>query len=105
CLYSCYVLFHVLLWLRSTTVIAKSSLREPFSITYMKRQRACLPWHPNQLLMDRVFEKYENYISISFRFSGLYTGRLNPETYKFFHTHEKHYGIQILYVFSDAVKV
>nr|GEW26282.1 CCR4-Not transcription complex subunit 1 isoform X2 [Tanacetum cinerariifolium] len=40
----------VILWLRSTAMVAKSSLREPFSITYVKRLRACLPYHPNQLL-------------------------------------------------------
>nr|GEU52830.1 putative reverse transcriptase domain-containing protein [Tanacetum cinerariifolium] len=51
---------YVILWWRLTTMIAKSSLREPFLITYVKRLRACLLWHPNQLLMDRALEKYGN---------------------------------------------
>lgn len=33
------------------------------------------------------------------------TGRLNPETYKFFDEVEKHYGIHIEYMFPDAVEV
>lgn len=40
-----------------------------------------------------------------FRVFSLDTGRLNPETYKFFDTVEKHYGIQIEYMFPDAVEV
>lgn len=36
---------------------------------------------------------------------SLDTGRLNPETYQFFDTVEKHYGIRIEYMFPDAVEV
>lgn len=40
-----------------------------------------------------------------FRVFSLDTGRLNPETYKFFDTVEKQYGIHIEYMFPDAVEV
>ncbi|KAL6988531.1 5'-adenylylsulfate reductase 3, chloroplastic [Sarracenia purpurea var. burkii] len=36
---------------------------------------------------------------------SLDTGRLNPETYQFFDTVGKHYGIHIEYMFPDAVEV
>jgi len=36
---------------------------------------------------------------------SLDTGRLNPETYRFFDTVEKHYGIRIEYWFPDAIDV
>ncbi|KAL6979654.1 adenylyl-sulfate reductase (glutathione) [Sarracenia purpurea var. burkii] len=40
-----------------------------------------------------------------FRVFSLDTGRLNPETYQFFDTVEKHYGIHIEYMFPNAVEV
>ncbi|KAL6973604.1 5'-adenylylsulfate reductase 3, chloroplastic, partial [Sarracenia purpurea var. burkii] len=40
-----------------------------------------------------------------FRVFSLDTGRLNPETYQFFDTVEKHYGIHIEYMFPDVVEV
>ncbi|XP_022847746.1 5'-adenylylsulfate reductase 3, chloroplastic-like [Olea europaea var. sylvestris] len=39
------------------------------------------------------------------RVFSLDTGRLNPETYKFFDDVEKHYGIRIESMFPDAVEV
>ncbi|KHN40882.1 5'-adenylylsulfate reductase 3, chloroplastic [Glycine soja] len=74
--------------------------------------------------MDRALEKFGNDIAIAFsgaedvalieyahltgrpyRVFSLDTGRLNPETYKFFDAVEKHYGIHIEYMFPDAVEV
>nr|XP_023902340.1 5'-adenylylsulfate reductase 3, chloroplastic-like isoform X1 [Quercus suber]POE48196.1 5'-adenylylsulfate reductase 3, chloroplastic [Quercus suber] len=75
-------------------------------------------------IMDKALEKFGNDIAIAFsgaedvalieyakltgrpfRVFSLDTGRLNPETYQFFDTIEKHYGIQIEYMFPDAVEV
>ncbi|PIA57802.1 hypothetical protein AQUCO_00500017v1 [Aquilegia coerulea] len=75
-------------------------------------------------IMDKALEKFGNEIAIAFsgaedvalieyakltgrpfRVFSLDTGRLNPETYKFFDTVEKHYGIRIEYTFPDAVEV
>ncbi|KAI4298706.1 hypothetical protein L6164_032232 [Bauhinia variegata] len=75
-------------------------------------------------IMDRALEKFGNDIAIAFsgaedvalieyahltgrpfRVFSLDTGRLNPETYKFFDSVEKHYGIHIEYMFPDAVEV
>ncbi|XP_071714069.1 5'-adenylylsulfate reductase 3, chloroplastic-like [Rutidosis leptorrhynchoides] len=75
-------------------------------------------------IMDKALEKYGNDIAIAFsgaedvalieyahltgrpfRVFSLDTGRLNPETYKFFDTVERHYGIRIEYMFPDAVEV
>lgn len=40
-----------------------------------------------------------------FRVFSLDTGRLNPETYKYFDAVEKHYNIHIEYMFPEAVEV
>ncbi|XP_043808476.1 5'-adenylylsulfate reductase 1, chloroplastic isoform X2 [Manihot esculenta] len=75
-------------------------------------------------IMDKAFEKFGNDIAIAFsgaedvalieyakltgrpfRVFSLDTGRLNPETYRFFDAVEKHYGIHIEYMFPDAVEV
>lgn len=75
-------------------------------------------------IMDKALAKFGNDIAIAFsgaedvalieyarltgrpfRVFSLDTGRLNPETYKFFDTVEKHYGIHIEYMFPDAVEV
>ncbi|KAM7525239.1 hypothetical protein LguiA_015141 [Lonicera macranthoides] len=75
-------------------------------------------------IMDKALEKFGNDIAIAFsgaedvalieyahltgrpfRVFSLDTGRLNPETYKFFDTIEKHYNIHIEYTFPDAVEV
>ncbi|KAJ7946302.1 5-adenylylsulfate reductase chloroplastic-like [Quillaja saponaria] len=75
-------------------------------------------------IMDKALEKFGNDIAIAFsgaedvalieyahltgrpfRVFSLDTGRLNPETYRFFDTVEKHYGIHIEYMFPDAVEV
>ncbi|XP_076933721.1 5'-adenylylsulfate reductase 1, chloroplastic-like [Bidens hawaiensis] len=75
-------------------------------------------------IMDKALEKYGNEIAIAFsgaenfalieyahltgrpyRVFSLDTGRLNPETYKFFDAVEKHYNIRIEYMFPDSVEV
>ena len=75
-------------------------------------------------IMDKALEYFGNDIAIAFsgaedvalieyahltgrpfRVFSLDTGRLNPETYQFFDTVEKHYGIHIEYMFPDAVEV
>ncbi|PIN13588.1 Phosphoadenosine phosphosulfate reductase [Handroanthus impetiginosus] len=75
-------------------------------------------------IMDKALEKFGNDIAIAFsgaedialieyasltgrpfRVFSLDTGRLNPETYKFFDEVEKHYGIRIEYMFPDAAEV
>ncbi|KAF5960563.1 hypothetical protein HYC85_001772 [Camellia sinensis] len=75
-------------------------------------------------IMDKALEKFGDDIAIAFsgaedvalieyahltgrpfRVFSLDTGRLNPETYKFFDTVEKQYGIRIEYMFPDAVEV
>ncbi|XAR65658.1 Adenylyl-sulfate reductase (thioredoxin) [Bertholletia excelsa] len=75
-------------------------------------------------IMDKALEKFGNDIAIAFsgaedvalieyarltgrpfRVFSLDTGRLNPETYKFFDEVEKHYDIRIEYMFPDAVEV
>ncbi|KAB1221809.1 5'-adenylylsulfate reductase 3, chloroplastic [Morella rubra] len=75
-------------------------------------------------IIDRALEKFGNDIAIAFsgaedvalieyarltgrpfRVFSLDTGRLNPETYQFFDTVEKQYGIRIEYMFPDAVEV
>ncbi|KAM5588735.1 5'-adenylylsulfate reductase 3, chloroplastic-like [Rosa sericea] len=75
-------------------------------------------------IMDKALEKFGNDIAIAFsgaedvalieyahltgrpyRVFSLDTGRLNPETYQFFDTVEKHYGIHIEYMFPDSVEV
>ncbi|KAJ6837914.1 putative 5'-adenylylsulfate reductase 1, chloroplastic [Iris pallida] len=75
-------------------------------------------------IMDRALEMFGNDIAIAFsgaedvalieyarltgrpfRVFSLDTGRLNPETYKFFDTVEKRYGIHIEYMFPEADEV
>ncbi|ESQ38134.1 hypothetical protein EUTSA_v10028642mg [Eutrema salsugineum] len=75
-------------------------------------------------IMDKALEKFGNDIAIAFsgaedvalieyahltgrpfRVFSLDTGRLNPETYRFFDAVEKHYGIRIEYMFPDSVEV
>ncbi|XP_068637987.1 5'-adenylylsulfate reductase 3, chloroplastic-like [Aristolochia californica] len=75
-------------------------------------------------IMDKALHKFGNDIAIAFsgaedvaliqyarltgrpfRVFSLDTGRLNPETYRFFDAVEKHYDIRIEYMFPDAVEV
>lgn len=75
-------------------------------------------------IMDKALEKFGNDIAIAFsgaedvalieyarltgrpfRVFSLDTGRLNPETYRFFDAVEQHYGIRIEYMFPDSVEV
>uniref|UniRef100_A0A5B7AKS5 Adenosine 5'-phosphosulfate reductase n=1 Tax=Davidia involucrata TaxID=16924 RepID=A0A5B7AKS5_DAVIN len=54
---------------------------------------------------DVALIEYARLTGRPFRVFSLDTGRLNPETYQFFDTVEKHYGIRIEYMFPDAVEV
>lgn len=54
---------------------------------------------------DVALIEYARLTGRPFRVFSLDTGRLNPETYQFFDTVEKHYGIHIEYMFPDAVEV
>jgi len=54
---------------------------------------------------DVALIEYAKLTGRPFRVFSLDTGRLNPETYQFFDTVEKHYGIRIEYMFPDAVEV
>lgn len=54
---------------------------------------------------DVALIEYAHLTGRPFRVFSLDTGRLNPETYQFFDTVEKHYGIHIEYMFPDAVEV
>ena len=54
---------------------------------------------------DVALIEYAHLTGRPFRVFSLDTGRLNPETYKFFDAVEKHYGIHIEYMFPDAVEV
>ena len=54
---------------------------------------------------DVALIEYARLTGRPFRVFSLDTGRLNPETYKFFDTVERHYGIHIEYMFPDAVEV
>ncbi|KAG6523900.1 hypothetical protein ZIOFF_013787 [Zingiber officinale] len=75
-------------------------------------------------IIDRALEMFDNEIAITFKFRedvalieyakltgqpfrafSLNTGRLIPETYRFFDTIEKHYRINIEYMFPDAGEV
>ncbi|KAH9612682.1 hypothetical protein KSS87_003344 [Heliosperma pusillum] len=75
-------------------------------------------------IMDKALAKFGNEIAIAFsgaedvalieyakltgrpfRVFSLDTGRLNPETYRFFDEVEKTYGIHIEYMFPDSVEV
>ncbi|KAJ8770154.1 hypothetical protein K2173_011489 [Erythroxylum novogranatense] len=54
---------------------------------------------------DVALIEYAKLTGRPFRVFSLDIGRLNPETYQFFDTVEKHYGIRIEYMFPDAVEV
>nr|AAZ75685.1 5'-adenylylsulfate reductase [Polygonatum pubescens] len=75
-------------------------------------------------IMDRALAEFGNEIAIAFsgaedvalieyarltgrpfRVFSLDTGRLNPETYRYFDEVERHYNIHIEYMFPDAVEV
>ncbi|XP_042467522.1 probable 5'-adenylylsulfate reductase 1, chloroplastic [Zingiber officinale] len=54
---------------------------------------------------DVALIEYAKLIGWPFRAFNLDTGRLNPETYRFFDTVEKHYGINIEHMFPDVGEV
>ena len=54
---------------------------------------------------DVALIEYAHLTGRPYRVFSLDTGRLNPETYRFFDAVEKHYGIHIEYMFPDSVEV
>src|SRR5690606_185253 len=54
---------------------------------------------------DVLLNEYASQAKRPFRVFSLDTGRLHPETYRFFSRVEKHYGIRIEYTFPDSVAV
>jgi adenylyl-sulfate reductase (glutathione) len=54
---------------------------------------------------DVALIEYARLTGRPFRVFSLDTGRLNPETYRYFEAVEKNYGIRIEYMFPDAVEV
>lgn len=54
---------------------------------------------------DVVLVEYAHRTRKPFRVFALDTGRLHPETYRFFAEVEKHYGIRIEYTFPDKTEV
>ncbi|KAH9611737.1 hypothetical protein KSS87_004696 [Heliosperma pusillum] len=54
---------------------------------------------------DVALIEYAKLTGRPFRVFSLDTGRLNPETYRFFDQVEKQYGIHIEYMFPDSVEV
>lgn len=54
---------------------------------------------------DVVLIEYASRTGKPFRVFALDTGRLHPETYRFYAEVEKHYGIKIEYTFPDAQEV
>lgn len=54
---------------------------------------------------DVVLIEYAHQLGLPYRVFTLDTGRLHPETYRFFDRVEKHYGIKIEYCFPDTVRV
>eukprot|EP00249_Psilotum_nudum_P017445 c26327_g1_i2 orf=182-1570(+) len=54
---------------------------------------------------DVALVEYAHLTGRPFRVFSLDTGRLNPETYRFFEIVEKHYNIQIEYMFPDSSEV
>lgn len=54
---------------------------------------------------DVLLIEYARQASVPFRVFSLDTGRLHPETYRFFDRVQQHYGIKIEYCFPDTVQV
>uniref|UniRef100_A0A7S1TJB4 Thioredoxin domain-containing protein n=1 Tax=Compsopogon caeruleus TaxID=31354 RepID=A0A7S1TJB4_9RHOD len=54
---------------------------------------------------DVAVVEYASRTGIPFRVFALDTGRLHPETYRYYAQVEKHYGIRIEYCFPDATEV
>ncbi|XP_022877985.1 5'-adenylylsulfate reductase 3, chloroplastic-like isoform X2 [Olea europaea var. sylvestris] len=107
----------------AATIIAREAVEKVEVEDYEKLAKDLQNASPLEI-MDRALEKFGNDIAIAFsgaedvalieyahltgrpfRVFSLDTGRLNPETYKFFDEVEKHYGIHIEYMFPDAVEV
>nr|AIW52607.1 APR3 [Hevea brasiliensis] len=104
--------------------IAESEVAEKIEVEDYEQLAKVLENSSPLEIMDKALEKFGNDIAIAFsgaedvalieyakltgrpfRVFSLDTGRLNPETYKFFDTVEDHYGIHIEYMFPDAVEV
>ncbi|XP_057960620.1 5'-adenylylsulfate reductase 1, chloroplastic-like [Malania oleifera] len=107
----------------AATIAAPEVVEKPVTEDYEQLAKELEHASPLQI-MDKALETYGNDIAIAFsgaedvalieyahltgrpfRVFSLDTGRLNPETYQFFDTVEKHYGIRIEYMFPDAVEV
>lgn len=54
---------------------------------------------------DVLLIEYAKQTGLDFRVFSLDTGRLHPETYRYFETVEKHYGINIEYCFPSSREV
>lgn len=54
---------------------------------------------------DVLLIEYAHQSGLPYRVFSLDTGRLHPETYRFFDTVERHYGIRIDYCFPDTAAV
>ena len=54
---------------------------------------------------DVALIQYARLTGKPFRVFSLDTGRLNPETYRYFDEVEKHFNIRIEYVFPEALEV
>ncbi|KVH96748.1 Phosphoadenosine phosphosulfate reductase [Cynara cardunculus var. scolymus] len=108
----------------AATVFAPDVVEKPIEIEDIETLAKDLEDASPLEIMDKALQKYGNDIAIAFsgaedvalieyahltgrpfRVFSLDTGRLNPETYKFFDAVEKHYGIRIEYMFPDSVEV
>nr|AAZ75683.1 5'-adenylylsulfate reductase [Polygonatum pubescens] len=111
---------------RSPAVVeekARAPDREEEVVDYEKMAEELQNASPLEI-MDRALAEFGNDIAIAFsgaedvalieyarltgrpfRVFSLDTGRLNPETYRYFNEVEKHYNIHIEYMFPDAVEV
>lgn len=105
----------------SATIATPELVQE--EVDYEELSRQLVDASPLEI-MDRALAMFKSDISIAFsgaedvalieyakltgrpfRVFSLETGRLNPETYRFFAEVEKHYGIRIEYMFPDASEV
>ncbi|KAF5742161.1 APS reductase [Tripterygium wilfordii] len=110
--------------LAATAVAATPELEDKIEVEEYNRLAKELENVSPFEIMDKALEKFGNDIAIAFsgaedvalieyahltgrpfRVFSPDTGRLNPETYQFFDKVEKHYGINIEYMFPDAVEV
>ncbi|KAD4982286.1 hypothetical protein E3N88_18957 [Mikania micrantha] len=108
----------------ASTICAPDVIEKPVEVEDFEKLAKDLENSSPLEIMDKALEKYGNEIAIAFsgaedvalieyahltgrpyRVFSLDTGRLNPETYKFFDAVEKHYNIRIEYMFPDSLEV